>query len=321
MFLGEVYRIPGGSMKNTLFPEDVVVVNKLTYGPRLPRSPFDISWVNLLFYLNKNSSAMMKKNWWPYRRLNGFDSIRRGDILVYEPDRTFFMAKRCVAIAGDTLSMVQGIVQVNGSQYLEPQTIVNTYSLKVKNKARFYKYLDSAKVEVPVFKEGNSSIKIRISLSNKQSKLLKEFSGVKDIDKLMDSVNMTKELFAMPIDRNWTLDDMGPFVIPKKGMKIVLNQFTFNIYNKTLSNHEGLKLRQMSEGYYDAAGKKISSHTFSKDYFFMIGDNRKDSKDSRYFGFVPEEYIVGKVHYVLFSNYKEKFAWNRVLRKIRVLEK
>lgn len=321
MFIGEIYRIPSNSMMNTLFPEDVILVNKLAYGPRLPRKPSDIYWVNLLFYLNRNSRTIKKKNWWPYRRLRGTNHIKRGDILVFEPDRTFSMVKRCEAIAGDTLSIVQGLVQIKGFEYSEPLTVVNTYDLELENGARFYKYLDSSKFQLHVLKGSKVEDRLRVSLSNKQKSLLKEDRSVATIEKQIDSSKDGKELFTMFNKQQWTLDNMGPFVVPKKGMKIILDRFNFALYEKTFNSHEGLTLEQKPDGYYDTTGKKVSSYTFTKDYFFMIGDNRKNSVDSRYFGFMPEEAITGKVQCVLFSNYNGQFAWNRVLKRVNVLAK
>ena len=116
----DIYRIPSSSMENTLYPEDVILVNKLAYGPKLPQSPLEISWVNLLFYLNDGARAATNKNWWPYRRLGGSGPMEQGDLLVFQLRRTLFVVKRCVAVAGDTIKVQQGEVYTNGHRYVSP---------------------------------------------------------------------------------------------------------------------------------------------------------------------------------------------------------
>ncbi|MDP3644657.1 MAG: signal peptidase I [Bacteroidota bacterium] len=116
LFLIEIYAIPSGSMEDTLIVGDKVLVNKLQIGPRMPKSPFEIPWINLFFYLNKNTRTKMDSAWWNYHRLNGFNTIRRNDVIVFNhPDaKSDFFIKRCIALPGDSLIIIDGMTFING---------------------------------------------------------------------------------------------------------------------------------------------------------------------------------------------------------------
>ena len=121
------------------------------------------------------------------------------------------------------------------------------------------------------------------------------------------------DLFLNDNTYNWTIDDFGGFTIPKKGLKITWNDVTFNLYKKTVQQFEGIEKREDS---FYVDGKKSTEYEFKKDYIFVLGDNRKNSKDSRYIGFVPVESVVGKVQCILYSNKNDTFHWNRLLKKV-----
>jgi len=135
LFFIEIYAIPSGSMENTLQPGDKVLVNKLTYGPRLPASPYEIPWVNLVWYLHARASANPDSVYWKYRRLKGLSAIGRGDVMVFiHPlwgGRSNFYIKRCVAVPGDTLEVKNGRVKINGKFIPEPVNGKSNYELRI----------------------------------------------------------------------------------------------------------------------------------------------------------------------------------------------
>jgi len=312
----DIYRIPGGSMEDALYPGDVIMVNKLIYGPKLPRNPFEISWVNLLFYTNNKARKAMNQDWWPYKRLSGINDLSHGDVLVYQQSRGFFIVKRCVAMAGDTLQINGGEVYINGKYCTLPKTIKEYYRLVISNGKAFYEGVDSLKINERFYPNNKRPDVLEGALSKGQVKQVKDLKTIKTINKVLDSYSNEKGLFAMPEGTQWTLDAMGPFVVPQKGMRIALTPQSFSVYGKTIQDYEGKVLEEKEDGYYDLEGKKIVSYTFSQNFCFLMGDNRKESTDSRYFGFVPESNIVGKVQCILFSHTNSQFRWRRLFKSL-----
>ena len=120
----------------------------------------------------------------------------------------------------------------------------------------------------------------------------------------------------------WTGDDYGPITIPSEGMKIVLNDSTVSMYGKMIKRYEHNDNVQIRNGKISIDGKEIYEYTFKQDYYFMMGDNRHNSLDSRYWGFVPADHIVGKGFFIWLSidkygSWLNKIRWSRFFRPIR----
>jgi len=240
----EVYAISSSSMMPGLVPGDVVVVNKMTFGPMLPRSPADVPWTNILVARDKKTDE--KKNF-PrdgHRRLAGISRIKKGDVLVFIPpwheDQVF--VKRCAGLPGDTVTVG-----------------------------------DAARRDPP----------------------LEMRSG-----------------YLRSIDPAWTIYNFGPMTVPKKGLRVALDGRSYAAYKDVMRDYEGVHVAKTDDGRFLSGGKEICAYTFTKNYCFMVGDNRDDSQDSRYFGFVPEENIIGRADLVLLSMGGKGFRWKRLLRLI-----
>ena len=315
LFVFGVFRIPSSSMENTLYPEDIILVNKLSYGPKLPTTPFEIPWINFLFYLNDNARSDMDKEWWDYKRFSGVNKIKQGDVLVFQESRTFFVVKRCVGLPGDIFKMIDGEIYTGTKKYKAPLSIKEKYIITVKNKSTFYKQTDSLKTESMLYLTTTVDNGIEGVLSEKEFQEIQQLSSIESIKKKVEKERKKGELFFGENNYNWTIDTMGPFTIPKKGLQIELNKKTFNVYANTLQQFENVQLEKR-EGSYFLDGAKVSNYTFKKDYIFVMGDNRKNSKDSRYTGFVPVESIIGKVQCVLYSNYNDTFNWSRLFKGV-----
>jgi len=113
----------------------------------------------------------------------------------------------------------------------------------------------------------------------------------------------------------WSIDNYGPTVIPFQGMAIKLNLQNFLLYGRTINRLEKIKLEE-KDGLYYLGEEPATRYVFRQNYYFMLGDNRTNSNDSRYWGFVPEENIVGKAGLVLFNYRYGEFKWERVLKRV-----
>ncbi|NJX16640.1 signal peptidase I [Tamlana crocina] len=315
-FVFGVFRIPSSSMEDTLFPKDVIIVNKLKYGPRLPRSPFDILFINIPYYYNENARKRFNEYWWPYKRFSGTTAIKKGDVIVFNSllRKDFILVKRCVAIAGDTLHIKNGIVYNNGKIF-KVEAAKYRYKFKVKYKTAFDKAIDSLNlghIRFSIIRKNNF---LKARLSKDEVERIKNLESIENFQISLDPFRPKRKFLAKLPNKNWTFDSMGPFVIPKKGLKIDLNYENYLLYKQTINKFEKGNLKH-NEGKFYVNGKTATTYTFKKNYYFMMGDNRKASSDSRVWGFLPEENIIGKVQCVLFSNYKNKFQWNRLLKSI-----
>ena len=317
LFVCDIYKIPSSSMENTLFPNDIIIVDKLKYGPRLPRSPFDIPWVNIAFYFNKEARDSIKVNWWDYKRLSGASKIKNGDVFVYENfSKNVFFVKRVVGISGDTLDIKEGYVYINRVKQEFVGTIRNRYHFKVIDKGAFYNKIDSLGINETISTDINASNFMQAELTNVELKKMEQLKCIDSLGLNLAKFNEKEELFAKPEGKHWTIDDLGTLIIPKKGMEVILNEENYAIYKTIINLYEGVDIEKY-ESLFLINGKPVLSYVFKHDYFFMMGDNRKGSFDSRFFGFLPKEKIVGKVEYVLLSNYQDEFRWDRFLKKIK----
>nr|WP_281299438.1 signal peptidase I [Flavobacterium limnophilum] len=313
----EIYKIPSSSMENMLYPGDVIVVNKLQYGPKLPRSPFEIPWANLAFYINRDARSRMKETWWDYTRLGGITKIKQGDVFVFSLNTslTYFVVKRCVGLPGDTLRVNNGEIYTNDILYHSPKTVNNNCSFRIKNKAKLYKLFDSLKMEGNISHDYKSKNRASAMFSIQEFELLHNKQCIDSIKKIIDVYDVSKEKIVKTPTSQWTLDNMGPIVVPKKGMEIHLNPTTFMLYEKVLHLFEKSTISEKNGSYY-SNGKKITTYKFKLNYYFMMGDNRKETMDSRSWGFLPETNIIGKVQCILFSNKNDEFQWNRLFKML-----
>ncbi len=316
VFTADIYLIPSSSMENTLYINDVVLVNKLKYGPNLPQSPYEIPWVNIFYYLKDNSKETVQKKIWKPKRLSGSSSIKQGDIVVFKKnDNGYFLVKRCVAVAGDSFKIINSKIYTNNNLFNTPKGIVDRYAFKLKNPTAFYKVVDSLNIKTHYYsKKDDDNWKIA-ELSSLEAGELKHSNSIDSLHLVLAAFPIKSKMFPWYQNKKWTLDNYGTIIIPKNGMQIQLTEDTFNLYKVIIKSYENVNIIK-EENIFLVNGKMISTYTFKKNYYFMMGDNRNDSCDSRYFGFIPEEKIVGKVSNILFSYKDGSFQWNRFFKEI-----
>ncbi|WP_299431885.1 signal peptidase I [uncultured Maribacter sp.] len=314
LLIFDIYKIPSSSMNNTLYPGDVIMVNKLKYGPKLPRSPFEIPLVNIAFYLNNKTRATMNTQWWSYKRLPGTTTVKNGDVFVFTMfKKNMIIVKRCMGVAGDTLKIEKGEVYVNNKILRPSKLILNNYKFKIKDKKKWDDALDSIGLDITINKIQDNYF--GAALSHEEKKRLQKLSIVSDLIKYKDSLTLESSVYPKSQYNQWNLDDYGPYIVPKKGMEIKMTPENYALYSKAINSHEDVEIKKNKDDYY-LNEKRITHYTFKQDYYFMMGDNRKGSLDSRRWGVVPECRIIGKVQCVLFSYYQNKFRWNRLFKSV-----
>ncbi len=292
-------------MENTLFANDVIFVNKLKYGPLFPQSLSEVPLINIIYMFKKGSKDFTIVKNCKNTRLSGTGILKNGDVVVFTmPFRSnFHIVKRCIGIGGDTLQIKMGEVYLNKVLF-KPSPLIQNVSK------------DNKSIQANSFEKGIT----KNHLENEgclpvQASEEADISQIILFSKIKKNTLTTKQLYPQLKNKNWSLDEYGPIVIPKKGMKIKLNSKNYELYHKVISAFECVVITENLSSYY-INGIEIKSYTFKQNYYFMMGDNRKESMDSRFWGFVPENRIIGKVPFVLFSNSKEEFRWDRIFKSV-----
>ena len=318
IFVFEIYSIPSGSMEDTLIAGDKILVNKLIYGPRLPGSPYDIPVLNLYWYLNASASRNSDSVYWNYCRLKGYSKIKRGDIIVFSfpKNRNSFFVKRCIGLPGDTIQVDDGTVYNNHSILETPMQAKMKYNIWINDLEKFMLYSELLKIQFDRVDKNQETLNHEIYLNHNQYRQVNNLNTVDSIKLFVSKLDTTH--LAYPHNKLflWTFENFGPVVVPKKGMEIKLNPKNYFIYKEIFNKYEGQNL-DYKEGKVYRNNKLIKSYDFKHNYYFMMGDNRYRSYDSRGRGFVPEQGIEGRASIILFSKDRNNFKWDRLFRRIR----
>ncbi|MCS3678130.1 signal peptidase I [Salinibacter ruber] len=311
--LFDLFRIPTPSMEENLLVGDYLVVSKLHYGPRTP--------VSLGIPL---TSIHLPGVTFPYHRLPGFSEVQRGDPIVFnyppddEPiDRKVHYVKRVIGMPGDTLSVRDKLVHIDGDP-LPLGRGMQQYWTVTKSDARYQ--IPRRRMEemgISEVRRTNRAETVRVLATPEGAKQMRQRSWVRSIEPYVLNSDEYNDLMY-PSGRGYTPDNYGPVHIPAKGTTVKLTDRNWALYRPVIVRYEGHDARQMTDSTFAIDGARTSTYTFQQDYFFAMGDNRDNSQDSRFWGFVPMDHVVGKAVLTYFSWDHEEWLprFGRIMRPI-----
>ncbi len=357
VFFIEAYTIPSGSMEKSLLIGDFLFVSKVNYGARIPMTPVAFPFSHHTLPLTATTKAYYDGIQWKYRRLPGFQDIKRNDVVVFNfpegdtvaleqqnasyydivrqngwqqtnsnftitsrpVDKRENYIKRCIAIAGDVVSMKNGVVSVNGKDEPLKGTGLMPYRIQFKTTdVNFQVLKDLGLTEIQQVSPDTYAVIATPDMMVEVGK--KDYVKQVNMVAASPSDQVQGGLFPHDPNRNWNLDNFGPIKIPAKGWTVQIDSVTMPLYYRAIRTYEGNKVEQKGNDWY-INDKLATSYTFKMNYYWMMGDNRQGSADSRYWGFVPEDHIVGKALFIWMSfdsegSWFNKIRWNRIFRGI-----
>ncbi|MBR4808963.1 MAG: signal peptidase I [Bacteroidales bacterium] len=348
VFLFQSFKIPSSSMESTLYTGDHLFVSKLTYGARLPLTPLTIPFTHNVIGSKESYSTSVQ---WKYRRLPGFRKVEKGDCVVfgfpngdtvltkapvedyhtvvrfmgreaaqaaYGPvivrpmDKKDHYVKRCVATPGDTLKVRDGLVWINREQQTVWPGVQLSYCVVTTGRELNPKVIDQL---------GLNALELRFSptlpgypempLTAEMLAKVKEMKNVVSVEPALQEEQVDyREIFPFSPLYNWSRDEFGPLWIPRKGATVEITPATLPLYERIIRDYEHSDVN---------AALAAGSYTFRQDYYFMMGDNRHNSLDSRYWGFVPEDHIVGRPALIWLStdkgrSFPSNIRWRRFFK-------
>ncbi|WP_249066632.1 signal peptidase I [Halalkalibaculum roseum] len=295
-FFFEAYRIPTPSMEETLLTGDFLVVSKISYGPRTPMV-LAVPFTNI--YLPGVKL--------PWTRIPGYEDIERNDIVVFNypidiapiAAKTNYI-KRSVGIPGDTLSIRDKELFVNNESAEDFPGIQKNYIVTVQERVR----LSPAKVRAAgaqlIRAEGPNSY--RVNMTQAEANAIGNWVEVTNVEPfvLPESYNEFSRVDFSFSSGFMNHDHLPPTVVPFEGQEVTLTPENWHVYENIVTRYEGNNVERNGDTFI-INGEERNTYTFQQDYYFMMGDNRDDSEDSRFWGFVPHDHVVGKAGLIYFS--------------------
>lgn len=328
-FFIEAFTIPTSSMEKSLMVGDFLFVSKVSYGARSPMTPLTIPFTHSTMPGTSDVPSFVDWVTLPYFRLPGLGHVERGDVVVFnfpegdtvatkQPNNTYYAyvrhmgrdavkndkqqfgkivykpidkrdhyVKRCVGVPGDMLQIKNDTLIVNGKAEAFPKRSQLHYYVKNLSNAKA-RSLGSTSEDIRSWFQGGG---LPIPFED-----IEKYQKAAGADSMFEKVSIPNgDIDVLPHDTalaKWSIQNFGPIHIPKEGETVELTPLNLAIYERCITAYEGNKLEK-KDGKILINGQAATSYTFKQDYYWMMGDNRHGSLDSRYWGFVPNDHIVG----------------------------
>lgn len=244
-----------------------------------------------------------------------------GDIVARPVDKRENFIKRCIGIAGDTIRIIDRKVYINGKPEQNPGDLQYKYFLKTDGSPINQKNLEKLDVTENILTDNKGGYEL--TLTQKAVDKLKQYSNVVSIEPLtVPKDNWDPNIFPYDSAYRWNIDNFGPVWVPKQGVTIPINMNNISLYSRIIDVFEENDLEVRGDKIF-INGKEANQYTFKMNYYWMMGDNRHNSADSRYWGFVPDDHVVGKAVFVWLSLAPNKslidgkIRWNKLFRIVK----
>jgi len=351
LFFIEAFTIPTSSMEKTLLVGDYLFVSKANYGPKMPNTPLSFPFVHHTMPFSKYTPSFLTWIQQPYKRLAGWQNVKRNDVVVFNfpegdtvvlehqeqsyyalkrqlgyeylvsnfniavrpVDKKENYIKRCVAVPGDSIIIKHGMLYVNGLPHEAADDLQYKYDIETDGTSLNVLKLRKLGISQDDIKASMLSAHLyQLPLTAKNVEIIKTFANVKSVKQ----VEMPEGAYASYIFPNdpkfaWNEDNFGPLWVPQKNVTIKLSMQNIALYRRAIDVYEGNDF-EIKDGKIFINSKETNEYTFKMDYYFMMGDSRHNSADSRFWGFVPEDHVVGKAAFIWLSIDPDEGLFNKI---------
>lgn len=322
-FFFEPFTIPTPSMEKSLLVGDFLFVSKLHYGARTPKTILQVPLTHQKIW-GTNIPSYLDWIQLPQFRLPGFSEVKKGDCVVfnwpadslYPSDLKTNYIKRCVATPGDVLEVRNRQVFINGLPAENPEKLMFSYNITSASELgpRVLKSMEVANYddgfrpgevpyEFPVqfYQDTAGLFHYNLHMTPGMADSLRRQPYIRAVEIRKPEDFQHTHVYGFDAAHPWNEDNYGPVRIPGKDTRVELTPANIPVYFPVIRDYEGHENVTLSEGRVLIGGKPVTEYTFRQNYYWMMGDNRHNSLDSRYWGFVPDDYVVGKAWLIWFS--------------------